>query len=305
MKRTSSALRSYIWLTGLFFLLIITLPANHLTMQQYKLSAVQYHTLLLLVELPLVAVWFAAFYGYAKLEQYATAIRDTPEGPAFQQLANGCKWLAWGLPIPSLLTLLLGAIANNHASFHATTIIIGNYAGLIFPLIAFGFISESGRELIQRAKLNFTATTAKNIQFIFVVLGVIYCYLIFRHLDLHSIAATNNQYFLPVWLLVLTLIIPYLYAWFIGLLAAYDILLIARTAKGIFYQQALRLLASGLAVVIATLIAVQYIRSVLPRSGHLSVSATFILVYAIYAATAAGFILMAAGANRLKKIEEI
>jgi len=305
MKRTNSALKSYTWLTGLFFLLIILLPANHLTMQQYKLSAAQYHTLLFLVELPLVAVWFAAFYGYAKLEQYAAAISDTPEGPAFKQLAIGCKWLAWGLPVPSLLALLLGAIANNHAGFYSATVIIGNYVGLLFPLVAFSFISESGRELIQRAKLNFTAATAKNIQFVFVVLGVIYCYLIFRHLDLHSIGASNNQYFLPVWLLVISLIIPYLYAWFIGLLAAYDITLIARQTKGIFYQQALRLLAGGLALVIATLIAVQYIRSVLPRSGHLSVSATFILVYLIYAATAAGFILMAAGAKRLKKIEEV
>jgi hypothetical protein len=108
-----------------------------------------------------------------------------------------------------------------------------------------------------------------------------------------------------VWLLVLTIIIPYLYAWFIGLLAAFEITVVARQAKGILYRQALRLLAGGVSVVIAGLITIQYVRSVFPSGGKLSLGLVLLLIYLVYLIVAAGFVLITLGANRLKKIEEI
>jgi len=297
LKRFNTPISNYIALTLFFFVLIGLLPANKLVMRSYNISAHEYHVLLFIVELPLAAIWFAAFFGYAKLRDYARSVAKTPEGTGFNRLAFGCQWLVWGLVLPSIVSLIINAIAaNNHPGLHETAVIGINYLNLVFPLIAFTLISQGAHQLIAQGRIRLAVVDIKNIIPLFVVLGVLYCYLTFRHLDLHSLAASNNPYYLPVWILLLTITIPYLYAWCIGILAAYDISLFAKYTKGLLYRRALRLVAGGLILVIASLIGVQYLHIVTPRMGHLSLNSLLVTVYLVYVVN---------GASRLKKIEDI
>jgi hypothetical protein len=57
--------------------------------------------------------------------------------------------------------------------------------------------------------------------------------------------------------------------------------------------------------VIISSIGLQYLHAVIPRKGHIEIGELLIGVYLIYAIVAIGFILISAGANRLKKIEEV
>jgi hypothetical protein len=213
MPHVSSAIKWYTILAIAYLGFALLLPANKVAMHNYNLTSGQYHILMLVVLIPYIAIWFAAFYGYAKLQEYASKISSTPEGPGFKSIANGFQWLAWGLPVPALISLF--------------------------------------------------------------------------------------------WLLITTVIVPYLFAWFSGLLAAYEMLLYGRVVSGVFYRQAMRLLAVGMTSVIASLIFVQYIRSVTPRSGHLSLNSTLLLINIVYVCMAVGFLLMSIAAARLKRIEEV
>jgi len=306
MKYIGSAVRNYLVLITLYLLLGLLLPASSVDMQNYGLSAREYHVLRFVLALPLALVWFTAFYGYARLKEYAAVMDNTAESRGFQQLARGVHWLAWGLALPSVLSLVLNnGIANAHPNLHEAAVISINYITLALTLVGLVITSNATHELALRSKRTFSAASARSLQFIFVTSGVLYCYLTFRHVDMQSLASTNNAYFLPVWLLIMTIIIPSLYAWFVGLLAAYDITLMAKQTHGLLYRHALRNLAAGLVVVIASYVAQQYLHTVVPRTGHLSLNTTLLLTYSIYICTMLGFVLMTVGAIRLKRIEEV
>lgn len=305
MKRKNSALWPILGLAILYIVLLFVLPANHDATHAYNLSALQYHVLLLAIELPVIIIWFIAFYGYGKLAEYATALKDAPEAVGFWSIARGAHWIAWELPIPALISVVLAFITNAHPRFEPAAVIISSYVSLIILLLAFSFISTGSRALATQAKSFISVNGIKILTLLFVVMGTLFCLFTFRHLDLHLMGDAQNPYYLPTWLVVLTLIIPYLYSWLIGLLAAYEILLLSHRTHGVLYKRGLLLLVIGLATIIATSTGLQYYRSVAPRTGHLSLGVTLIVSYAIELAAAIGFILLALGARRLKRIEEV
>ncbi|PIZ63149.1 hypothetical protein COY17_01230 [Candidatus Saccharibacteria bacterium CG_4_10_14_0_2_um_filter_52_9] len=94
--------------------------------------------------------------------------------------------------------------------------------------------------------------------------------------DLGSLASAKNPYFLPVWLVVVSVIIPYLYAWFVGLLA-----------------------------VIFSSIALQYLNGIRPSPGYLTLDYRLLLTLIFRILGGAGFVMLIIGAGRLKKIEEV
>ena len=302
---TNRALQYFVGLAVLYVALIFILPASHATMQQHHLSDIQYRIILLSLSVPSLMTWFAAFLGYAKLVEYSARISKTTDGSHFAQLARGCGWLALSLPIPALISLLLNAVANQWPDFHPTAIIIANYINLLLPLIAFSMIGKASRGLVSSSKLTFSLASSRIIGLLFLTAGVSYCYLIFRQFNLTSLAASNNPYFLPLWLMVISITIPYLYAWFIGLLATYEITLYSRQVNGLLYRRSLRLLIWGLIIVIASSIAIQYLNSVNPRVGHLVLDYRLLVSTLFGIVRGVGFALLALGAIRLKRIEEV
>ena len=305
LKRFGTPLRLYAILTIIFFILIAIIPASQVAMTAYNLSPSEYRILLFVVELPLAAVWFAAFYGYGRLERYAGSIRKTTEGTAFGDMARGVKYLAWGLLVPTMISLILNGLANAHPGLHVPALITVNYLNVLFPIIAFGFIARGTHRIAVYQRLRPGLVSIQLMMAVFIVLGVVYCFLVGSHFDRSNDIVALNPYHLPLWMLVFTIIIPSLYAWFIGLFAVNEILMVARHVKGVLYRQALQLLSGGMGLVIAALIALQYLRSVIPRTGHLSLNAVLVAVYIIYMIAIAGFAMISIGAGRLQKIEEI
>jgi hypothetical protein len=300
-----SGLRWCALLTLVYALAVLLLPANTATASAYDLSSASYRIILLSIMLPSFIVWFTAFIGYGTLQRYAQSIKGTAEAPYFTQLADGAKWLAWSLPVAALTSIVLNSMGNRFPDFHDTGIILVNYISLILPLIAFFKIGHAVRNLISEKGLEFSIFNARIISILFTIAGMLYCYLTLRNFESTSLLSTNNPYFLPVWLMVLTVIVPYLYMWFIGILAAYQLFIYSKNMQGILYRRALLYVACGLAAVIISSIAIQYLNTVIPRVGHLMIDHRLMLniLFRILAGT--GFILLAIGATRLKKIEEV
>lgn len=304
-KLTMRAMQYYGLFALLYISLILLLPANSKAMQAYSLSDAEYRILYLAVALPALIVWFAAFFGYAKLQEYARSIKGSPEAHAFQRLATGCRWLAWSLPIPALVAVTLNAVADAWPGFHSTAIIVTTYTTLVLSVIAFSIIGMASKELISHSKARFTVAGARGIMLIFVMGGVLYCYLMFRRFEPGSLNSTDNPYFLPIWLMLMTVIIPYLYAWFVGLLATYEITTYSKQVRGVLYKQALHLLVAGMVAVIVGSIALQYISSVQPPGGHLALNYRLLFITLFRVVDGIGFALIAIGALRLRKIEEV
>src|SRR4030095_2725684 len=87
-----------------YILLSLLLPTDPKTLQQYQLSEGSLDLLRLTIVVPVLAIWFAAFYGYDKFSHYARTIASSNDGRGFRYIANGLGVLAFGLPINLILT---------------------------------------------------------------------------------------------------------------------------------------------------------------------------------------------------------
>lgn len=289
----------------LYVALILLLPANTTALRDYNFSIIEYRVISLVVALPTLAVWLAAFIGYSQLRGYARSIRKTPEGIYYDQLAEGCTWLAWSLPVGTVAVTILNALSDKYHSLHAGSIILSNYIILLFPLVAFSVIAAASRGLLGTVRVKLTLISARMLVIGFLLLGVLYCFFTFRLFDLSSLGSSDNPYFLPIWLMVITVTVPYLYAWFMGILAAFELTLFRNHVRGVLYKRPLGLLVGGLLAVILSSVALQYIASVEPRAGHLVLNYRLILILLFRIVGGVGFILIALGVNRLRKIEEV
>jgi len=301
-----TAMVAYTILAVLFAIFIFALPANRLATQAYHVTSFQYRVVLFSVALPSILVWFAAFWGYAKLRQYAAHLQAAAEGEYYMALARGCTWLAWSLPVTAIVTLAANAAMGPDTHLHPAAVVISNYVKLIPPLIAFTLIGNAARGLVQHSRIKLGLMGTRLIMLLFVLIGVLYCYLVFRHMDLTmGLGNSHNLYFMPVWLVVVTIAVPYLYAWFVGLLAAYEISLFSQKVHGVLYRRALRMLAGGLVLVLGSSMVVQYISGLQVGQGYLVLDSRLLFLTIFRILNGIGFLLIAFGADQLKKLEDL
>lgn len=288
-----------------YVVLLFLLPVNKASLAAYHINMFQERIINFVITTPSFIVWLAAFMSYAILRQYANSIRRAPEGQHFEKLAKGSHWLAWSLPIAAISALLLNGIANKWTDFQPTAVITTNYISLILPLIGLSIIGAASRGLVSIAGIKHSLSNARFIIILFLAAGVIYCYLTFRHFDLTSLSSTSNPFYLPIWVMAFTVIIPLLYAWFIGFLASYEIVLLSRQVGGVLYRQSLKYLAGGLVTIIGSLIALQYMHGISAHPSHLMLDygLAFKIVFEVTAGI--GFVLLGYGALKLRRFEEV
>src|SRR4051812_27153138 len=100
------------------------------TLQQYELSVTQYRLLSLTVLVPVVLIWFAAFYGYGKLREYTSLISTAPDGRHVARLTKGIMFLVIGLPISSLTSSAFGIISQHYTGFETAAAILRTFVTL-------------------------------------------------------------------------------------------------------------------------------------------------------------------------------
>lgn len=300
MKRLGTY-RYYILLVLLYVFVVLVMRPNPMTLQAYHLEPVAYRVLLLGVNgIPAFLTWFAAFYGYEQLRRYNKLVAGTKEGLAFSDLTRASHWLALYLPIVSLMSLTLSAIANVHLGFRPAASVITNYVLVLMALTAMYGFSNGGRRLAETVKSRPSANKIRLALLCFIAMGVLYCYVVIRHSLLK-----HHAYHLPLPILLITIVIPLFYAWCLGLMAALDIDAYAGKVKGVLYKQALRYLSAGIVSIIIGAILLQYLSSVNPPTGRLILGTSLLLRYLLYACLAGGFGLIGSGAKKLQQMEKI
>lgn len=301
----SRSTKVFIALTALYALLSFILPPSDATKAAYQLDDLQYHILLFIVRLPIIAVWCVALFSYISLHHYAEKITDTTEGDGFRAMATGMRWIAWGLLVPALASAFLNAIANVHPGFSVTALVTTNYLYVIGTLLAFSYFNSGAHSLAQNSNIHFSSRHIRLLTGVLVSISVLFCFLVASKMHGMDLGDSYNAYYLPNIIIWITVVVPYLYAWFLGAFAVTELILIAQRTSGVIYKKALQLLASGMVLIIFSLGALQYFRSIIPRTGHLTIGSALITAYAIYALLIVGSVMLAIGARRLKRIEDI
>ena len=291
-------------LTIIFILEIIILPADKISLSYYGVSAVNYRIIEILTNLTLILVWVIAFWGYLKLYNYAKALNNIPEAKVYKQLAFGIAWLAWSLPLIDIVNKLLLTMALKSHLANSITTIVNNYFVLVMPLVAFLIIGIAVKKLniLSKPTNNFANYLA---MLIFLIAGSIYAYLIVEHLRFHNLTAFNNIYHLPVWLVIVSIIIPYLYGWFVGLLSSFELTRFGLNSAGIIYKKALLYLTTGLSGIIISFILLQYLTTIWPATPHIEYNYRLIIIILCRIFSGLSFLIMSIGASKLTTIEKV
>ena len=281
-------------------LLFLPMPSQE-TLDKYNLTITSARLLNLSIFIPIVILWFTAFFGYDRFSKYQDTIADSKEGVQVEKLKKGLFILALGLPLTSILSNVLSQWAVNNPDAEPTSIILKNYLNLVVPLIGFIFISWGSRGLANLSTRQRPAQYIWNsLVFITLLLGLGYVYL------LASAPGTiTESYHLTTGVFLFTIILPYAFMWFLGLVAAYDIYIYSRKVKGIVYRESWRLLSFGLMAIIIFSILLQYLGTLSTQLETLSLSWLLVIIYLLLVMWALSYVLVAFGAKKLQKIEEV
>lgn len=279
---------------------LVLIPApSAVTLALYKLTPLALRMIDVTIIVLLAAIWFAGFYGFGKLHSYSRMIHDDKDGEHVAMLTRGILLMVLWLPVSSVVSGALNLIATHHTNLVAPFAIIENYVNLALPLAGVIFISIGAWGLSELVRQRPTYRAIG-----FLALFLIYSGLVYYRL----VATTQNRtsiYHMSIWWILLTLVAPYIYMWFMGLLATYEIFNYRLKVPGVVYRASWRLLSIGLGWLIVSSIAVQYLTTLTGRLTHLSIYWVLVIVYALLLVYSVGFVMIALGARKLQRIEEV
>lgn len=299
MKKRLTPMIWFVILTVIAVCLALGLPPDPHAVHQLHTSAVAYRIAVAVLLVPYVLIWYASFYAFAKLQEYSRPLKKTKDGAAFHKIMVGMGTLSFTLIVPTIISLILNNIAVHHPSFKAAATIIDNYVNLFPALLAFLLLYNGARQLVKTVR-----GTPRQLDLRWHAPWFLLLCVAFSHLTIEN-QYRGNHYHLSIWLLVITFVVPYLYAWMAGLLAAYDLRTYAKAVSGLLYQKAVRQFAYGIAVTIVGSTAIQFVNITIAQRLSKSLASVLLIDYGLLIIVAIGLILMALGTKKLKLIEEI
>ncbi len=272
---------------------------------RYHLTILNAIVLSLAVAIPYIIIWIVALNGYLRLRNYARTIRSSADGRALLHLVYGLFWLVVWMPLNTLLASGMKYVVLHYPSFGQWAHLIQIYFAIIILSIGYVLLYKASREMIAVIKHNIPARVTVTKQAYYLVYSLLcaaYIYAIF-----HNSGGADNRVvsFLPDWGLLLTVIIPRLVMWFFGLQAVWNIYLYAKYVHGKIYKQTFRSLAVGLGLVSVSLILAGYISTIRTTIEGYSLEGLLAVIYLFLAIMSVGYVIIAVGAQKLRRIEDV
>lgn len=301
MKWRSKAFLAFVLLAVVYISIHFFAAPPRTTLARYDLTPEAMRLVNIAVVVPVLTVWFLALYGYQKVREYSSQLdAKSRDSAQVAELTKGVMFLAYWLPVTSTLSAVLQWQARYHPDLGSFSTILTNYMSVIFPLIGLFFIARAARGLGDLSKHRLAQGGIYAMAVILISAGVIYGYLVSE-----ARGSIGDIYHLPMPLVLTTLVIPYIFTWFLGLLSAFYIHTYSREVPGVIYRKSWNTFAFGIVWIILFLIAFQYLATVSAKLSDLSLPIVLLLLYGALVLMGLGFAFLARGASQLKKIEEV
>lgn len=286
---------------------IFSIPPDSAALTRYSLTAAQARLLNLTIIIPYVIIWFLGFYGFIKVKEYTSLITASRDGKAFKVLSDGLMLLATSLPLNALAANVRTYIDTQNESLTPTVTIVYNYFILVIALAGVWFVSHGARQLAGMVGKKVFGLGHALIAVAFVLFCGFYTYVALTDPLRNTPGGLSGRaaYYLPDFLVFSTIIIPYILLWYIGLRSAYHLRHYATNVPGTLYRKALSRLSLGIAFVVLSSMVLRLTTSLTSFLGDLSLRYLLIFVYCLLLIIGIGYALVASGAKRLKKIEEV
>lgn len=285
--------------------LILTFMAP-LAPNRFGLDTAKTHLLQATIVLPVVAVWLTAVFGAERFRSYSNTIKKHRDGQAFNKIAVGVALLVISF-IGNGTFGALRAWARRDGWIEGFTI-TANYLSAFLPLLAFGLMYIGSVELRRLIKKKTSDRLSNTI--LMLVLGAVAVLHIstlmnYEYRNSTPDPATYNSFYLSDNLILLTLALPHLIAWGMGMKAAVNIWKYQQQVKGVIYRFALFRLALGTLLVTGFSVTLQMLIAFSTYFSSASLASILVVLYVIILFYAAGFLVIASGAKRLTAIEKV
>lgn len=306
--KINKVLVSFIALSLGYIFLTLVMPVEATAFQsKYQLSDSQISLLRLTVAAPIVVIWLLAYYGYAKFRAYANSIKESREAKPLSRLVDGLLVLGLWLPLTSVINNIATRIYTDNPGLTEEMTITRNYIGLIILLGAFMLIHQGSRDLAKVTKKSAATNMRPTLMTILAVVSTIFAYVTLTNpvRQFPNESTPIAAYYLPDFLLFFTIIVPYVLVFYFGLLAVQNLIFYRQNVKGIIYKNALGWLAGGICVAVICVIVLRYLSGVTTVFSDASLKIVLSIIYLLVILIAAGYVLIAWGAKKLQKIEEV
>lgn len=273
---------------------------------RFNLTAAKTHLLQATIALPVILIWFAAIYGAERFNSYAHSIKESKDGKALNQVGTGLTWLAIAVMSGGLGSILRPWALRD--GWIESFIISYNYLQVILYLTAFYFIYQGSvmlRAVVSKKRENISSWMPVIISIL--AIGILYISVILGY-DYRNSTPSPHKYssfYLPDSLIFLTLALPYLIGWALGIKSALNIAFYYKKVKGIIYRSALKRFVGGIFLVIAFAVILQMLIAFSTYFAQAGLASILLVIYLIIISYSLGFLVIAAGSKRLNAIEKV
>jgi hypothetical protein len=271
------------------------------------LTLTQANLLRFTVLLPLLFIWITALFSAVRFQRYSKFIEGSAESRAFKLMTNGLWMLLLVIVVPSFINIVASYYPESETAQQFSTI-IRNYVTVGLYLAGFWYLWQASESLLGTIGVqDIKGRMRSGVLAILGILVIVYTWAIFqnpvRYVSTDPIVKAT--YYLPDAFIILTIIIPYALAWLCGTLAILNIIEYAKRVQGVIYRQTFLSVAYGLAWTVILLIGLQFLSQINAILSHAALKVILVIIYLLLLAIAAGYLLIARGAQKLTVIEEI
>lgn len=306
MSKYKNILVLYVLLAAVYiFLILFTRPSNSL-LTMFQLTSSQAKTLSLLLAIPFLSIWILALWAYSGMRSYADTIQRGNEGRAFDYLSRGLLVTVLFLPASNILSEITMNVQASHPSIFILILLGTSIITAVAILAAFAFTYLGSAQLLRFVQpppqSDFLLTSI-----LFVALVGLYIILIIHPAGTRPM--TYSVLTFPTYgsslLYDITVILPRVIGWFIGILAVLNFYKFRTKVHGVFYRAAFQNVANGNAVIILGAIVFRWAQDLLARGGSTDLRLSLLLNYLVLIVYGIGFALLGNGAQQLHKIEKV
>lgn len=281
-------------------------PTESSVLLKYGLSETEARFLKLTITLPIILIWFAAYYGWTKFSNYAHTVRDGKEGPALKKLSDGLLVLIFWLPLTSVGSSLYSYLRSLSDDWTKPLVIFNNYYNVVILLIAFVLLYQGSVLLFGLTKSLKKWRWAPYLLVLLTAASAYFAYLTLN--DPHRMQGEGTaaaSYYLPDWMIAATIIFPYLVIFYLAFKTIDNLHRYRLQIKGVLYKKALIHIANGIGWLVLAILGIRYLVALSSVVNGASLKGVLALIYSLVLLIALGYLLIAFGSKRLQKIEEV
>ncbi len=294
-------------LWGAYMYITFTAPINRTSTLLQGVSDIQVRLIQISVALPIFMTWALGLYGGVRLNRYANSIQGSSEAKGLRMVSYGIMALVLGIAANQAMGSLKSLYLNNPAALE-TIIIAANYLKMIVTLLPFAIMLWGSRALLK--SMNIKPKERFNLFFpAFSLVVTASLYLLLYVLDparqTSSVPSVTPTYYLSDGIVILTIVVPYFIAWWMGFLAILNMETYMEQINGVLYKKSFERFLIGFITIVMASIVFQIVSTMASKLIQIGLGPILILIYILLAILAAGYIIIALGARRLDKIETV